>query len=118
MPKPDKPRLSWPRLLAPRAHYTPQEVRCRLQVDRPDDARTAAVHAIAALTGTWASDVPERIAFDLGRAAARLPSIVYWYRQGLSEHEIGRRISPLGGAWDADRALDAAATLIAAALNR
>ena len=54
----------------------------------------------------------------LGRAAPRLASVVYWYCQGLSAADIGRRISPFGGAWDANRALDAAASLIADALNR
>jgi hypothetical protein len=44
--------------------------------------------------------------------------IVLWYRQGVPLHEIGRRLSPLGGAWDADHALDVATMLIARALNR
>jgi hypothetical protein len=43
--------------------------------------------------------------------------VVFWYRQGIAPCEIGRRLSPLGGAWDANRALAAAAALIAEALN-
>lgn len=115
-----KSRLWWPRLLGPRnTSYTPEEVRQRLQVDGHDgDARTAAVHAAAALTAVWTSHMPDQVAFNLGRSASRLPTVVYWYRQGLSASEIGRRISPFGTAWDADRALDAAARLIAEALNQ
>src|SRR5690348_4292312 len=88
-----KSRLSLPRLLGPRKDtYSPQEVRERLQVDHLDgDARTAAVHAAAALTAVWTSLLPDRLAFDLGRSADRLPTVVYWHRQGLSAYEIGRR---------------------------
>lgn len=111
--------MSLPRLLALRKHYTAEEVRARLHADSLDrDGRTRRVHAAAALTGVWTSHLTDRIAFDLGRAANRLPTVVFWYRQGLSAHEIGRRLSPFGTAWDADRALNAAAGLIADALNR
>jgi hypothetical protein len=113
-----KSRLFLPRLLARRSSFTPEEVRQRLQVDRPDDTRTAAVHAVAAQTSLWSARVPDRLAFDLGRTASRLPTVVYWYRQGVPLHEIGRRLSPFGGASDANRALDAAAWLMAQALNR
>ena len=114
-----KLRFSWPRLLATRKNYTPEEVRERLQVDMLDgDLRTVAVHAAASMTAVWSAGLPDRVAFDLGRNATRLPTVVYWYRQGLSVHEIGRRLSPFGTAWDAERALNAAARLIAEALNR
>jgi hypothetical protein len=118
-----KSRPSLPRLLGPRnPSYTAEEVRERLQVDRFDsdasDARTAAVHAAAALTAVWTSLLSDRMAFYLGRSADRLPTVVFWHRQGLSANEIGRRISPFGTAWDADRALTAAARLIAEALNQ
>jgi|SRR5579859_4608177 len=114
-----KSRLSLPWLLAAHRSYSAQEVLHRLQVDRPDgDPRTLAVHTAAALTAVWSAELPERVAFDLGRAATRLPTVVYWYRQGLSANEIGRRLSPLGTSWDAARALEAAASLIAQALNR
>ncbi len=109
--------LSLPRLLRVRKQYTAAEVLQRLQVDRADDPRTAAVHAAAGQIGVWPNLLSERVATELGRSAQRLPSIVYWYRQGVSPCEIGRRLSPMGGAWDANRALDAAAALIAQALN-
>jgi hypothetical protein len=41
-----------------------------------------------------------------------------WYRQGVPPHEIGRRLSRFGGAWDAEQAIEVAAALIARALNQ
>jgi hypothetical protein len=107
----------WPRLLAARKKYTAEEVRHRLQVDLEADERTAAVHAAASRTSVWSSRLPDRVAFDLGRSANRLPTIVFWHSQGISPHEIGRRLSPFGTEWDADRALEAATSLIAEVLN-
>jgi hypothetical protein len=113
-----KPRRSLPWLLAAHKTYSAQEVLDRLQADELEDPRTLAVHTAAAMTAVWSAELPERVAFDLGRAANRLPTVVFWYRQGLSEHEIGRRLSPFGTCWDAARALNAASSLIAQALNR
>ncbi|MBV9579694.1 MAG: hypothetical protein JO057_13985 [Chloroflexi bacterium] len=113
-----KPRRSLPRLLGARNNFTPAEVRQRLKVDHADDPRTAAVHAAAERVGIWSSLLRQREALELGRAASRLPTVVFWYRQGVSACEIGRRLSPLGGAWDANRAVDTAAALIAQMLNR
>jgi hypothetical protein len=110
-------RALLPRLLARHRTFTAREVRHRLGEAQADDPRTAAVHAAAARTGLWSARLPDRLAFELGAAAGRLPSVVYWYRQGLSPHDIGRRLSMFGGAWDAERALDVAAGLIAEALN-
>jgi hypothetical protein len=101
-----------------RKSFTAAEVRRRLQIDGCADSRTVAVHAAAALSGVWASLLTERRALDLGRSANRLPTVVFWYRQGVSPHEIGRRLSPFGTCWDAERAVNAAAELIAQALNR
>jgi hypothetical protein len=113
--------LNLPRLLAqlprPVRTYTPEEVRLRLQLDDTEDPRTSAVHAAAARCGIWSTLLPEKVAFDLGRSATRLPTVIYWYRQGVSAHEIGRRLSRFGGAWDADRAIGVASELIARALN-
>jgi hypothetical protein len=98
--------------------YSPEEVRLRLRKDELADPRTAAVHAAAARTALWSCLVSEKVRADLGPAATRLPTIVHWYRQGVSAHEIGRRLSPFGGAWDADHALAVAAALIAYILNQ
>jgi hypothetical protein len=105
------------RLLGTRNKYTADEVRHRLQADCKADERTAAVHAAAARTSIWSSRLTDRVAFNLGRSANRLPTVVYWHRQGLSPRDIGRRLSPFGTEWDAHRALDAAASLIAELLN-
>jgi len=112
-----KSRPLLPRLLPLRKSFSPAEVRQRLLVPRADHPRTAAVHAAAALTSVWSSRLPDRLAFDMGRTATRLPSVVLWFRQGLPAQEIGRRLSTFGGAWDAEHALDVAATLIADTLN-
>jgi hypothetical protein len=112
-----KSRLSLPRLLTQRKSFTAKEVRQRLRADITSDPRTRAVHAAAARTAIWSSQLPDRVAFDLGRTANRLPTVVYWYCQGVPVLEIGRRLSPFGGEWDAERALNVAATLIANALN-
>src|SRR6185437_1393495 len=98
-----------------RKKYTAEEVRQRLQLTWVDDERTAAVHAAAAHTSLWCSRLSDRLALELGRAASRLPSVVYWYRQGIPAQEIGRRLSPLGSDWDANRAVLAASLLIAQA---
>ncbi len=98
--------------------YSPEEVRLRLREDLATDPRTAAVHAAAARTGVWSALVSGKVAADLGPAATRLPTILHWYRQGVSAHDIGRRLSLFGGAWDAEHALAVAAALIAYILNQ
>ena len=106
-----------PRLLGVRDPFTPEEVRQRLQLEHTDDPRTAAVHSAAAHVSVWSSLLPDKAAFELGRAAHRLPTIVLWHSQGMPPGEIGRRLSPFGSAWDADRALSVATALIATVLN-
>jgi hypothetical protein len=106
-----------PRLLGQRDSFTPEEVRQRLQLDVTANPRTAAVHGAAARSGIWSGLLPDNAAFELGRAANRLPTIVFWYSQGMPPGEIGRRLSPFGSAWDADRALSVATALIATVLN-
>jgi hypothetical protein len=113
-----KSRFPLPRLLPRRNTFTAEEVRRRLRLELADDPRTAAVHSAAARTAVWSSRLPRGAAAELGRAASRLPTIVYWYRQGVPAHEIGRRLSPFGSAWDANRAMEVASALIADVLNR
>jgi hypothetical protein len=113
-----KSRFSLPRLLAQRATFTPEEVRQRLRQTAAADRRTAAVHTAAARTSVWSALLPDKVARDLGRTSSRLPSVVFWYSQGVALHEIGRRLSAFGGVWDADRALDVASALIAHILNQ
>jgi hypothetical protein len=97
--------------------YTPAEVRERLVHGDELDARTAAVRAAAAQTGVWSAHLDARAAADLGKSGRCLPLIVFWYCQGVPLEEIGRRISPFGSEWDADRALATVSRLIAQVLN-
>jgi hypothetical protein len=76
------------------------------------------VLAAAAKTGLWSGLLTDKVARELGRAGNRLPSVVFWYSQGVPIHEIGRRISPFSGVWDAERAIGVAVALIAETLNR
>lgn len=114
-----KSRFSLPRLLARHQHpsFTPEEVRQRLRLGEAAHPRTAAVHAAASQTAIWSALLPENLARDLGAGGRKLPSVVFWHRQGLSLEDIGRRLSPFGGPWDADRAIATASALIAHILN-
>jgi hypothetical protein len=94
------------------------EVRRALRSDSASDPRSAAIHAAAAQTGAWCALLSERAARELGPAARRLPSVIYWYQHGLSPEAIGRRLTPLGAAWDGERAVDAACRLIARVANK
>ena len=118
-PNPSKSPIAmgiW-RLLAPRETFTAEEVRQRLLSPDATPPRTAVVHAAAAQTSLWTSRLSEKTARDLGRAASRLPTVVYWYRRGVPASDIGRRLSPFGSAWEADHALEVVAVLIAEVLN-
>ena len=103
-----------------RQPYSPQEVRARLHDHNSrGDPRTAAVHAAAAEASAWMGLLPSDASREhrLGLAANRLPSVVFWYRQGVAPENIGRRLTPFGCRCYGDRAIDAACTLIAALLN-
>ncbi|MBV9358532.1 MAG: hypothetical protein JO023_23725 [Chloroflexi bacterium] len=101
--------------------FTAAEVRARLRLEPSEgQPRTRAVHSAASNVGGWVTLLPagaEREA-QLSLAAARLPSVVFWYRHGLSAEEIGRRLAPFGEYVYGERAIDAACTLIAALLNQ
>lgn len=102
--------------------YTAAEVRERLAPGSPvaedePNFRTAAVRAAAAQTGVWSAHLDSRTAADLGKSGRCLPLIVFWFCQGIPLDDIGRRISPFGSEWDANRALSTACRLIAQVLN-
>jgi hypothetical protein len=97
--------------------FTPEEVLERLRQDPRANRRTAEVHDAAAQVGLWTSRIDPDTERDLGRTADRLPSAVFWYVQGRTNDDIGRRLRPLGGAWDAELALEVATVLIAGVLN-
>jgi hypothetical protein len=77
------------------------------------------VQVAAAQVGNWMQLLPTDAAreHNLGLAAGRLPSVVFWFRAGLSAEQIGRRLTPLGESCYGDRAINAACALIAALLN-
>lgn len=97
--------------------FTPEEVFARLRQDPNRDGRTAQVLDAASDIGSWTNRLDPKTADELGRTADRLPSAVFWYVQGRTRDEIGRWLRPLGGAWDADLALEVASFLIASVLN-
>jgi hypothetical protein len=102
---------------SPRTPYTTLEVRHRLRQSPAACPRTAAVHAAAADVGAWTSLLDARTAFELGRAADRLPTVVFWFCRGRRLDEIGRQLTPFGSTWDGDQAVEAASHLIARLLN-
>lgn len=98
--------------------YTSLEVRSRLRQPPALHPRTQAVHAAAADVGAWTALLGRRGARELGRAADRLPTVVFWFCQGRHLDEIGRALTPFGSTWDGDQAVDAASQLIARLLNQ
>lgn len=96
--------------------FTAEEVRTRL-LGEPTSPRTEAVQSAAAHVGLWTALLHQDDAYLLGRGANLLPSVVFWYRQGVPLFEIGRRITPLGTVFDAERALEVSTALIAHLLN-
>jgi hypothetical protein len=104
--------------LAP--HYTAAEVAAALD-PKPAGAlepeRRAVILACAARPSEWLDYLDPRLSWELGRAADRLPSLVFWHRHNESLEAIGRRLRLLGGAYQIERALGVAAACIAARLN-
>jgi hypothetical protein len=100
------------------AIYTALEVRCRLRQAPESNPRTAAVHAAAADVGAWTALLAPSDAYELGRAADRLPSVVFWFCRGRRLDEIGRELTPFGSTWDGDQAVTVASHLIAHLLNQ
>jgi hypothetical protein len=100
------------------SRYTATEVRALLdpRADRVT-ARGTAVLAAAAVPSSWTAYVGQGEAAELGHAAVRLPTILFWHRAGHSADEIGRRLGLFGGPHRAERALEVAAGCIAARLN-
>jgi hypothetical protein len=106
--------LGFPNPASPDA-FRPDEVRRLLRAH--GGARAAAVRAAAADVATWTQLLTRSDLFQLGRAAERLPAVVYWYSCGVPAEEIGRRLSPFGAGWDGEFALGVASRLIAESLT-
>jgi uncharacterized protein CbrC (UPF0167 family) len=72
---------------------------------------------VATVPGDWLAHLDEREAWQLGRLADRLPTLVYWHSVGVGLEEM---LARAGGwsTWRFERALDVACGCIAAYLNR
>ncbi|MGE3909122.1 MAG: MFS transporter [Chloroflexota bacterium] len=80
--------------------------------------RSETALAMAAQTGRWLPDEPQRAFREVGRYADRVPTVLYQIRSGADPAAIGRQFSPLGGDWPVRRTVEIAADLIARELNR
>jgi hypothetical protein len=97
--------------------YSIDEVLDILRGER-HDARAEAALGLISAPSTWLP-ADSRDAFgSLAWYSERLPTIFHLYRKGWATEQIGRRLSPLGGAWAIERTLEVAAGLIADRLNR
>jgi MFS family permease len=97
--------------------YTTDEVVLALS-GRAQGTRANAVLDLAAQTSRWMPSNPRRAFAQVPQYADRLPTILYQIRQGGDPETIGRRLSPLGGAWPVRRSVEIAAGFIAGELNR
>ena len=99
------------------ARYTARDVRSLLGLPQSTlDARREAVLQVAAFPSSWTGRLDKQRAWELGRLADRLPTIVSRYAAGTPLDEIGRTERCLATS-TVERALDAACACIAAQLN-
>ncbi len=113
------------------ARYTASDVRSLLDPSAPDshttvaatdadsdslEERRDAVLEVAARPSAWTDRLGPRRAWELGRLADRLPSIVALYSRGTPIEEIGRREGCLT-TYTVERALDIACACIAELMN-
>jgi hypothetical protein len=97
--------------------FTAQEVREILSPQyRSTGDRLDAVQEVAAIPGAWTGRLGKDRAWQLGRLAGRLPTLVYRYASGTPLDEIARGVGCLTTS-TVERALDAACACIAAELN-
>jgi hypothetical protein len=107
--------LRRPRRLAPGA-FSGEEILEILRGAAQGERAEAALEVIAQ-SAAWLPAELDRAFGNLAWHAERLPTILYLYRRGWSPGQIGRKLSPLGGAWAIERTLEVAAELIAGRLN-
>jgi hypothetical protein len=96
--------------------YSPDEILGILRGKVQGQRAQAALEVISNPT-TWLPADTRRAFGHLAWHAERLPTIFYLYRRGWAPEQIGRRLSPLGGAWAVDNTLRVAANLICERLN-
>ena len=105
------------------ARYTASDVRTLLDPSTPvhtsleeQEERRDAVIQIAARPSAWTGRLGRQRAWELGRLADRLPTIVGLYSRGVPLEEVAHRERCLT-AYTVERALDAACACIAEQLN-
>lgn len=98
--------------------FSAADVRRLLTTDEDtlDPARRQAVLAVAARPSAWTARLDARRAWELGRLAERLPTIVYLHTSGAAPEQVCKRLGTLS-ALTAERALEVACGCIAAQLN-
>ena len=101
---------------ATEAAYSSDEVLAILRGDELDERAETALEVITR-PSKWLPPDHQRRFGNLAWYAERLPTILHLYRRGWEPGQIGRRLTPLGGAWAVERTLDLAANLIAECLN-
>jgi hypothetical protein len=102
---------------AVRERFTGHEVALALS-GRLEGPRAEVMLDMAAQPARWMPVNSSRAFRDVGRYADRVPTILSQIRNGGDPEEIGRRLSPLGGAWPVRRTVEIASDLIARELNR
>lgn len=99
-----------------REGYSPEEVLAILRGERTGERAEEAL-AVITTPATWLPADLRRAFGSLAWYAERLPTIIHLYRRGWTPGQIGKRLTPLGGAWAIEQTLAIAANLIAERLN-
>ena len=105
-----------PRTDSPDA-YTCDEILAILCGKAQGERAETALEVISQPTTWLPADLPRAFG-NLAWHAERLPTIFHLYRRGWAPEQIGRRMTPLGGAWAINQTLRLAASLICERLNR
>ena len=96
--------------------YTAMEILAIVRGQGHGGRAQAALEVIAE-PASWLPPDPRRAFGSLAWYAERLPMILHLYRRGWAPEQIGRKLTPLGGAWAVEQTLETAAGLIAERLN-
>jgi hypothetical protein len=97
--------------------FTTDEILTILRGKDHSERAQAALELISR-PAAWLPADPRQDFGNLAWYAERLPLIFHLYRRGWAPEQIGRKLTPLGGAWAVEVTLKQAAELIARRLNR
>lgn len=95
--------------------FTAREVKQLLR-EGPASERGRAVSRCVAASSDWLPQVPDVVRCPF-HYQQRLTRIVFWYAQGESIDEIGKRVTAFHTSWGVERSLSVACHRIAACLN-